>query len=88
MARAETLVDAVALALREHGPQDAACLVSIMLDMKLWRVKGRDPAATLHRLIVQHIADHGSAARFRLLDTGQFDRNSPAPRPSAPQSNP
>jgi hypothetical protein len=83
MSLIQTIFDAVASVLREFGPQDADSLVSMMLDMKLWRAKGRNPAATLHRHLLQYIADHGPAARFRLLDTGQFDLNSPAPRASA-----
>jgi hypothetical protein len=72
MSNIATLLDAVAVALSEHGPQTPEWLVSILDDMKLWRVRHPNPAAAIRRALQNDIRQYGPRSRFYLPTPNVF----------------
>lgn len=67
------LLDAVAFVLADQGcPQTCDWLVSLMEEMKLYRVKGNDPAKTVRARIRADINRRGLESRFIETADGRF----------------
>jgi len=67
-------LDAAAAVLAEAGePLNTKDMVARMLEVGLWKTKGKTPAATIYAAIIREIAVKGSASRFRKTERGKFE---------------
>jgi hypothetical protein len=67
-------LDAAAQVLAEAGePLNTKDMVARMLEVGLWKTKGKTPAATIYAAIIREIAVKGSASRFRKTERGKFE---------------
>lgn len=68
-------LDAAAQVLaRAKKPMTAQAIVDAMLKAKLWKTRGKTPAATIYAAMVREIAAKGKDARFAKTAPGMFAR--------------
>jgi len=67
-------LDAAVTVLAEaKRPMTTGEMVARMLEVGLWKTKGKTPAATIYAAIIREIATKGSTARFRKVERGKFE---------------
>jgi len=67
-------LDAAVTVLAEaKRPMTTGEMVARMLEVGLWKTKGKTPAATIYAAIIREIAVKGKDARFRKTERGKFE---------------